>query len=562
MRELLVVLNTRAQSFLKRAFELRWQIVLQNIASIVIFGGFAIAVFFVARMTTDYLINQAHIGVFLFHRFLSMLLFVFFITVNVGNMIVSFGTLYRSQEVGFLMALPISHAKIFLIKFVDNFFYSSSTLTLLGLALLLGYGSSFDMPWYFYFIVMFFVMLPLMLMAGVLAVTTLMLLIKLGSKIGFRWLLVMLLAFYAAVIYTYFSITNPMLLVQEVMKLWPNVNAYLGYLDPPFAKFLPNHWVAEFLYWSISGNISRALPYLALLIFSTLGLISLAALMAREYYYPGWLAVADMQAKNAGGNERGRGVLGLGTAGWLSPRLDVLIRRDFTLFFRDPSQWLHLLLMIVLLAMFLVSVSTLNLRFEHPVMQTNALLAVFLFNGFLVASIALRFVFPAISLEGETFWAVRSSPMVLRNLFWYKVLTALAVVLILAEIITMSSVHMFVRNGDVTLVAGGLMFFVVLALVSFNLAAGGYFAVYREKNPMRIASSQGASLTFLGSMIYLTMVAAVLVLPFNRYFQSMEFVGLPAVRWAEMPLMIVGVLSLMIFAMATSVGLRSMRKDN
>ncbi|MGB6032871.1 MAG: hypothetical protein WBH55_08550, partial [Bacteroidota bacterium] len=188
MNPLVLVLNVKANAFLKSAFDFRSQSVLKNLSSVLVFGGVALGVFFLARGVTGYLIQQAHIGQFLYHRFLSMLLYVFFVTVNLGNMIVCYATLYRSEEVNFLMGLPISHEKIFIIKFIDNFFYSSGTLTLLGLSWLLGYGSFYYMPWYFYFLTMFAVLLPFMLIAGFIAVTVLMVLIRIASTIGIRWL--------------------------------------------------------------------------------------------------------------------------------------------------------------------------------------------------------------------------------------------------------------------------------------------------------------------------------------------------------------------------------------
>ncbi len=559
MRELLVVLNTRAQSFLKRAFELRWQSVLQNMASVLIFGGFAVAVFFVSRFATDYLLSQAHIGLFLFHRFLSMLLYVFFITVNLGNMIVSFSTLYKSQEVSFLMTLPISHAKIFLIKFVDNFFYSSSTLTLLGLAMLLGYGSYFDLPWYFYFFVMFFVMVPFMLIAGILAITSLMLLIKLGTRIGFRLLLSVMVAAYGLVVYLYFNATSPMKLVEDVMKLWPNVNDYLGYLDPPFVKVLPNHWVAEFLYWSIQGDYARALPYFSLLFLTMLGLIALAGLMARRFYYESWLAVADLKEGDAKPGVK-KPAFSFGQ-GILKPQWDALLRRDIILFFREPSQWLHLLLMFLLLGMFLISLGTLRLTFDQPAMETVAFLIVYMFTGFLVTSIALRFVFPMVSLEGDTFWCVRTSPVHLKRLYWYKTMVAFTAVAFIGEVLTFSSVYLFRHDVLLAAVGGIATLFVSLALVGLNVGTGSYFAMYKEPNPIRVASSQGASLTFLGSIAYLTLVVAVLLVPLNQYFAGIDSIRQSSVQWAVTPIAIIGVLSIVVFTLSTSVGLRAIRRD-
>ena len=111
MRELLLIFNMKANSFLKRIFEFKLETVVKDVSSLLIFGGFAVGVFVLSRTVTLYLLQDAHIGQFLFHRFLSMLLYVFFITVNLGNMIVSYATLYRSQEVGFFMALPLTHQR-------------------------------------------------------------------------------------------------------------------------------------------------------------------------------------------------------------------------------------------------------------------------------------------------------------------------------------------------------------------------------------------------------------------------------------------------------------------
>ena len=211
-------------------------------------------------------------------------------------MIVCYSTLYRSEEVTFLMGLPIAHEKIFLIKFVDNFFYSSGTLTLLGLSWLLGYGSFYYMPWYFYFFTMFAVLLPFMLIAGFVAVMVLMVLIKIATEIGIRWLLAIIVGVYLTAIYAYFKVTNPVQLVEEVMKHYPNVNQYFGYLDAPFARYLPNHWVSEFLYWSVHGDAARAMPHFFTLASALAALVVVAAFMARRYYYTSWLAASDARA--------------------------------------------------------------------------------------------------------------------------------------------------------------------------------------------------------------------------------------------------------------------------
>jgi len=562
MRELFLVLNIKAAGFLKGFLDFRAQTLFKNLSSALIFGGVAVGVFLLSRAATGYLLQQAHIGLFLFHRFFSMLLYVFFITVNLGNMIVCYATLYKSEEVQYLMGLPIAHHKIFVIKFIDNFFYSSSTLLLLGLSLLLGYGSYFSMPWYFYLFTMFVVLLPFTLIAGLLAVIVLMFLIKVASRIGIRWLLAIIVTLYLSAIYAYFTLTNPVHLVQEVMRHYPDVNAYFGYLDPPLVRYLPNHWVAEFLYWTMLGDPWRATTHLVTLLIVLAALIAFASILARMFYYKSWLAASDARWLQSGRTTSFQPrFLEFGRPGIFSIQADVLMRRDFWMFVREPSQWLHMMLMLLLLLIFLVSMGSLDLNLNQPFLQTMTFLVIFLFNGFMIASITLRFVFPAVSLEGNAFWSVRAAPIPLRKVYWQKFLSSFIGVFVVAEILSVASMVML-RDNPVLVILGALCSgFAALGLTSVNLGAGAYFATYHEKNPIRVASSQGASLTFLSSMLYLGCVVLVLAAPLNRYFELLVLRGPNALAWLTFPVVTVGVLSALLFFGSAAVGLSSIRRD-
>ncbi len=562
MQQVILILNVKASAFLKNVTDFRFQSLLKNLSSLFIFGGVALGVFLLSRAATGYLLQQAHIGLFLFHRFLSMLLYVFFITVNLGNMIVCYATLYKSDEVTFLMGLPVPHHTIFAVKFIDNFFYSSSTLLLLGLALLLGYGSYFGMSAWFYLFTFAAVLLPFMLTAGLIAVIVLMLLVGVASRVGIRWLLAGIMAVYLSAIYLYFSAVNPVELVQEVMKHYPDVNAYFGYLDPPFVRYLPNHWVSEFLYWTVAGDPARATWHLVTLFCILVTFLLTAWMVARSYYYPSWASASESRTPRSGRAAFPPvAFMEFGRRRVLSPHADALLRRDFWGFFREPSQWLHLLLMFVLLLVFLVSMSSLELRLTQPFLQTVSYLVVFLFDGFLIASISLRFVFPAMSLEGDAFWCVRSAPVSLRKLYWQKFAGAFLLIVTTAEILSVASTSMLRDSPFLVLVGSLCTAFVALGLTSLNLGAGAYFATFREKNPIRIASSQGASLTFLGGMVYLGSVVAVLVVPLNRYFEVLIIRGTTSPGWLVIPILAVGILTALVFAGSTGVGLSTLRRD-
>jgi ABC-2 type transport system permease protein len=562
MNELSLVLNAKAQGFLHRTFNLRVGSLVKDVASVLIFGFFVIGMFFVGRFTTIYLLGQAHIGQFLFHRFLSMILYLLFVTVNLGNVIVCYATFYRSEEVTFLMGLPMSHKNIFLVKFFDNFLHSSSTLLMLGMALLLGYGSVFQMPWYFHFLTMFAVVLPFMLIAGIVAVMILMALIKFASRVGIRWLLALSVGTYLLTVYAYFELTNPVRLIQEVMKNYPNVNGYYAHLDPAFSSFLPNHWVAEYLYWSVNGHAARAIPYLVLLNGTCFVLLMSAALLAKKVYYRSWLAASDARAvRGPEVSFLSGGVLEFGSKSPFSPATDAMIKRDLWLFLREPSQWLHVIIMVFIFGASLFSLDSLNIRSTRPLFQLLSFLGVFLFNGLLVASVALRFVFPSVSLEGETFWLVRSSPVNLNRLYWQKFVALLLIVLVIGEALVLASARMVHMPPALTALSGVAMSFVSITLTSLHMGGGSYFAEYKERNPIRVASSQGASLTFLVSIVYIVVVVGVLWFAASQYFEILLGRGVSTAVWASLPVAFIGIISLLGTMTATWVGMQSFRRD-
>jgi ABC-2 type transport system permease protein len=280
-------------------------------------------------------------------------------------------------------------------------------------------------------------------------------------------------------------------------------------------------------------------------------------------YYHSWSVAMDAHVSSGSrvASSTRSFFLDFGRTARFSSQIDVLLRRDFWAFVREPSQWLHLLLMVLLLMVFLVSMQSLEVKLINPFMQAVSFLVVFLFNGFMIAAVCLRFVFPAVSLEGQAFWAVRSAPVPVSRLYWHKFAAAFLLVVVVAELLALVSTAMVRDSQFIRGVAGVLTFFVALALTSLNLASGAAFATYGEKNPIRIASSQGASLTFLASMVYLSFVVAVLVIPLQGYFENLVIRGVAQRQWVLMPIALVAAVSLLMFAVSSRVGLKAIKKD-
>lgn len=507
----------KLRSLLKISTELNATNIVRNVASIVVFGGFTIGAYYATRSATDYLLDTAKLGSFLLHRFLSMLLFVYFLSINVGNIIVSYATFYRSPEMTYYLTKPVSHTQLFIIKFFDNFFYSSTAFFLIAFTVILGYGSHFRMPWTFYLHTMFFMLLPFMLIAGCMAVILLLILIRYAATIGIRKMIALLVFFYLGSVSMYFSLTSPLKLVARVLQHYPHLDQYFGYLDPPVTRYLPNYWIAESLYWTMRGETVYATSYTILLLLATGIIFSIMVFVGKKLFYQSWLASLNFGIRKKPITSIVR-IFSFDKPSLINQQTSVLLKKEFWQFMREPSQWIHFGIISLLVLTFLVSIANINLKQNMPFLQTVSYMVVLLFNAFLIASIALRFVFPSISIEGLNFWSVLSAPVKRGRIFWLKFFIWFIPIVILSESLVLFS-HRSLMDYPLLLQSSLIiMLGVAFAFVGLNMGAGSYFADLKEKNPIRAASSQSATLTFLISIVYLTIMVAVLFLPLSGFF--------------------------------------------
>jgi ABC-2 type transport system permease protein len=182
-----------------------------------------------------------------------------------------------------------------------------------------------------------------------------------------------------------------------------------------------------------------------------------------------------------------------------------------------------------------------------------------LFVGLIVSSIALRFVFPSVSLEGTTFWAVRTAPISLSRLYWLKFLIAFFLTLVPAEMLVALVMPSVLGSSSLVFLGVLGMGGVVVAIVSLNLGSGAYFATLRDDNPVKVASSQGASITFLGSFIVLLLATAIIAVPASALTGVLKPQVRPAaMTWAVLTLSVVAML---ITVLSHRLGLSALRKD-
>jgi ABC-2 type transport system permease protein len=143
--------------------------------------------------------------------------------------------------------------------------------------------------------------------------------------------------------------------------------------------------------------------------------------------------------------------------------------------------------------------------------------------GFVLASIAARFIFPGISLEGRTMWLLRSSPLAMRELLWSKFWVGTIPLLVMAlALVTVTGMLMHV-SGFIMLVSILTITMMTFAIAGLALGFGTMYPRFETENAAQIPTSFGGLLFMMASIV---MIGAVIMLearPVFGYLASRAF---------------------------------------
>jgi len=206
----------------------------------------------------------------------------------------------------------------------------------------------------------------------------------------------------------------------------------------------------------------------------------------------------------------------------------VLVGKEIRVFFRDTTQWSQLILLGVLVTVYVYNITVLPLYTGEEVsfLLINAVSFLNLgLAGFVVAAIAARFVFPAISIEGRMMWLLRSSPVDVRAVFWSKYwvgtipLLAVALPLIVGTNLVLKASPFILVLTSVTMIG------VTFALTSLALGFGALYPNYDTENVAEIPTSFGGLLFMMAAVSYLGGVVILEAWPVYLFLNARLTVG-------------------------------------
>ena len=197
-----------------------------------------------------------------------------------------------------------------------------------------------------------------------------------------------------------------------------------------------------------------------------------------------------------------------------------LLIKDTKIFLRDVSQWSQLLLLLALVLVYLYNFRVLDL--ERIPYMSGVLKNVYAFvnlgmAGLVMSTVAVRFVFPAVSTEGGAFWIIRSAPIPLRDFLWSKFWTGLVPVLVLTEGLTIAANELLGIDPFLKVVAAAAVVFMSLALVGLATGLGARYPRFGADNANQIAGSFGGVAFMVLAVLFVLVTIALLGWPASNY---------------------------------------------
>src|SRR2546428_806442 len=170
---------------------------------------------------------------------------------------------------------------------------------------------------------------------------------------------------------------------------------------------------------------------------------------------------------------------------------NLLLAKEVTVFLRDPGQWSQLAVLLALVVVYVYNFSFLPLDDGSPLAAAMREMAALLNLGlaaFVTTSVAVRFVYPAPSLEGRSWWVLRTAPIPLAAIWRSKFTIGFVPLAVLAEVLVAVTNRFLGVPSGLTIVFMATLLLLVAAIVSLGIAFGAPHPRFDPVNPPQIAT--------------------------------------------------------------------------
>lgn len=423
----------------------------------------------------------------------------------VSGLITAYAAMFRSEEIPYLLARPISVSRIVVYKFIESTMLSSWAFFFIVIPFVGAYASFQRLPLIFALWTLLFSVPFLLVCAGLGALVALCVV---------RWVPMRRVA-RAAVAAVVIALVVALFWLrrsggQDAVQF--ALTTFVPGMVLAANPLIPSTWIAEGIL-----SLSRGEWLRGTMMFLMLTSSALLAGMAVEWvgaatFFESWQRMETGVGRRF---RRGRAFrFGDRLLSFLPADIRALVMKDVRTFFRDPMQWSQVLIFFGLLAMYFFNLRTLRYHTFGAVWQ-NMVCFINVFSvSAVMCSLGARFTYPQLSLEGHSFWILGLSPTSMRRILAAKFALAFTSLAVVSVALTLLSTYMLKTGPTVRWVSAGLVLSVALAVSGLSTGLGALFIDVKQRNPAAIVGGFGGTLNLVLGLAFMLAV----ILPFGAVF--------------------------------------------
>jgi ABC-2 type transport system permease protein len=474
-------------------------------------GAFWLLVFGLLYRLLRYFAGIAEIGAFLATKLLGLILLSLFGILILSNVVTALSSFFLAKDLDLLVAAPVDWLRLYASKLIDTALHSSWMVALVAVPILTAYGLGYHGGFLFPLFAVA-VVVPTLLIPAALGSALTLLLVNIFPAKRTKDILSVIAVVAAAGVLLALRLIRPERLTRP--EGFRSLVEFISVLRTPASPWLPSEWAAQGLMSWLNGSIDLLPVYM---LWSTAAASVVLGAILHRYLYPRGFTKSQESGGNTTGAKRGRHILRRILAPWGVVRYQLLLKEVRT-FFRDTTQWSQLILLGVLIVVYVFNVKFLPLHgpgmtffLTNVIPFINIVLA-----GFVIASIAARFVFPGVSLEGRTLWLLRSSPLDMEQLLWAKFWIGTLPLLILAIILVFVTGILMEVSAFMMAVSVLTITLLTFGIAGLALGFGALFPRFETENAAQIPTSFGGLLLMMSAVVLIGAVVIAEAWPIYR----------------------------------------------
>jgi len=449
---------------------------------------------------------------FMLHQLVHTLFLSFFGLLMLSSMSSAISGFYESREIPFLVTTPLSPTAYIGQRLVLVYFQSAWMIIIFGAPPFFAYAEKLHLGWKF--ILGWFPAFLLMVTIPVLLGCALgMILMRLLPASRVSQVASFISLAIGAMIIILFRMSRPERLFMDVPQ--EEVMGFVKAMTVPESPFMPTSWATvAVMNLKSSGPDAGYWFNMGYLLGGTAAALMIFYLTFRLFY---WKSLATI---DEGEHKKGRKSVSMIERVFekVERVTGSYLTKDVLLFIRDPARWTQLFLLGALVILYIYNAYSFPLGgmfYRNLVAFIN--LAI---SGFVLSALCVRFVFPAVSLEGRSLWITMAAPVSMKKFFRAKYIFAAVPLTIISVVLSITTnLVMGVRTDMMYLFVGSSMA-MALALTGLNLGMGAVYPRFDYDNEAQIPASSGGVATMIISLAYIGGMVVSLASPVYRLFAT------------------------------------------